>query len=211
MSFMRSTLTLMCLQCVCALIQTNNNTNNKKPVSLKNLCPHSQLKSAFNQLYNNKPGIQLTNQSDSAALVHQIWTDENLHEFEDCVFTVDSNLYSQYGRFGRGIFAAVKKINFRQNFKGECIDYVRFTFMESRTEKICGKFDDESELGKMSIFNEDVGVIKVHVFVNKSVPFQALQRSVEVDLLFTTYESENHFLISQNEIVWENFLNQNVG
>lgn len=208
---MRSTLTLMCLQCVCALIQTNNNTNNKKPVSLKNLCPHSQLKTAFNQLYNNKPGIQLTNQSDSAALVHQIWTDENLHEFEDCVFTVDSNLYSQYGRFGRGIFAAVKKINFRQNFKGECIDYVRFTFMESRTEKICGKFDDESELGKMSIFNEDVGVIKVHVFVNKSVPFQALQRSVEVDLLFTTYESENHFLISQNEIVWENFLNQNVG
>lgn len=161
-----------------------------KPVSVKNLCPQSQLKSAFDQLYNNRPGIQLNNQSESAALVHQIWTNENLQDFQDCVFTVDSNLYSPYGRFGRGIFAAVKKINFRQNAKGECIDYVKFRFAEAVTQRICGNFDDESDLGKSSFFNEGAGVMKVHIFVNKSVPFQALQRSVEIDLLFTAYESE---------------------
>lgn len=163
----------------------------RKPiVAVKNLCPRSELKSAFNQLYNNRPGIQLYNQSDSAASVHQIWTEDNLQDFQDCVFTVDSNLYSEYGRFGRGLFVSIQKLNFRQNSKGECIDYLRFSFDGSRTEKICGSFDVESELGKQSFFNDGGGIIKVHIFVNKSIPLQGLQRSVEVDILLTAYESK---------------------
>lgn len=155
---------------------------------MKNLCPHSELKSAFNQLYNNRPGIQLTNQSDSAAQVHQIWTEDNIKQFQDCVFTIDSNLYFENGRYGRGMFIAVPKINFRQKPNGECIDFVRFTFDGVRSEKICGEFDADSELGKNAFFNEGGGIIKVHIFVNKSIPLQGLQRSVEIDLLFTAYE-----------------------
>lgn len=162
----------------------------KQLVAVKNLCPSSELKSTFNQLYNNRPGIQLLNQSDSAASVHQIWTEDNLLDFQDCAFTVDSNLYSEYGRYGRGLFVSIQKLNLRQNSKGECIDYIRFSFDGSRTEKICGAFDVESELGKQSFFNDGGGIIKVHIFVNKSIPLQGLQRSVEVDILFTAYESK---------------------
>lgn len=161
---------------------------------MKNLCPHSELKLSFNQLYRNRPGIQLNNQSDSSASVHQIWTEENLKDFHDCTFTVDSNLYSQYGRFGRGMFLSIQKIDFRQNSQnGQCIDYVRFRFDGVQTEKICGAFDVESELGQQSFFNEGGGIIKVHIFVNKTIPLQGLQRSVEIDLLFTAYQSRFPF------------------
>lgn len=158
-------------------------------VLVKNICPRSDLKQAFNQLYNNRPGIQLLNQSESAATIHQIWTEENLNDFQDCVLTVDSNLYSEYGRYGRGIFASVRKLNFRQTLKGDCIDYIRFTFDGAKTEKICGSFDTNSELGQKTFFNEGGGIIKIHIFVNKTVPLQSNQRSIEVDLVVTAYES----------------------
>lgn len=164
-----------------------------KPVSVKDLCPQSELKAAFDQLYNNRPALQLRNQSDSAALVHQIWTDDNLKDFQDCIFMVDGNLYSEYGRYGRGLFAAIQKINFRQNSRGDCIDYVRLYFAGASTGRMCSSFDArfESELAHNSFFNDPVGVIKVHIFVNKTVPLRASQRSLEIDLLFTAYESTN--------------------
>lgn len=156
---------------------------------MKNLCPHSQLQLSFNQLYNNQPGIQLFNQSDSAALVSNVWQEDNIAEFQDCVFTVDSNFYSPAGRYGRGVFASINKLDFRQDAEGKCIDYVRFTFDGARTEKMCGRFTADDEFGQQSFFNEGGGVIKVHIFVNKSVPFHPQQRSIEVNLVFTAYES----------------------
>lgn len=150
---------------------------------------------AFNQLYNNRPGIQLFNQSESAALVHGIWTDDNIQKFQDCSFTVDSNLYSTYGRYGRGLFISIYTLNFRQDAEGKCIDYVRLTFDGARTEKICGRFTSDDEVGQQSFFNEGGGIMKVHIYVNKSIPFHPLQRSIEVNLVFTAYESEFFFLI----------------
>lgn len=166
-----------------------------KLVTIKNLCPPSQLQLAFNQLYNNRPGIQLFNQSESAALVHGIWTDDNIQKFQDCSFTVDSNLYSTYGRYGRGLFISIYTLNFRQDAEGKCIDYVRLTFDGARTEKICGRFTSDDEVGQQSFFNEGGGIMKVHIYVNKSIPFHPLQRSIEVNLVFTAYESEFFFLI----------------
>lgn len=154
---------------------------------MKKLCPASPLKSAFNQFFHNRPGIQLNNGSESAALVHGIWTD--IGEFSDCVFTVDSNLYSEYGRYGRGLFASVHTLNFRQNADGECIDYVRFVFDKSKkTDKICGKFTAYDDYGQRAFFTEDRGIMKIHIFVNKTIPFQILQQFVEVNLVFTAYE-----------------------
>lgn len=167
---------------------------------MKNICPKSNLKLAFNQLYHNRPGIQLLNNSQSAARIHQIWTDENFDDFQDCSFTVDSNLYSEYGRYGRGIFISIRNLNFRQQSNGKCIDYVRLTFDGYKTEKICGSFDADSELGQTSHFNEGGGIIKVHIFVNKSIPLELTQqRLLEVDLIVTAYESKQHFIDFQNE------------
>lgn len=161
-------------------------------VLVKKICPQSDLKLAFNQLFNNRPSIPLYNNSASAAYIHQIWTEENLNEFHDCSFIVDSNLYSEYGRFGRGIFASIKNINFRQKPNGECIDYVRFTFDGARTEKICGSFDANSELGKKSFFNEGGGIMKIHIFVDKTIPLGGSnQRLLDIELVITAYESMN--------------------
>lgn len=159
-----------------------------RKVSVKNLCPHSDLKRAFDQLYNNRPGIQLFNGSDSAALIHQIWTEDNLKEFQDCVFTIDSNLYSDSGRYGRGMFLSLKKLNFRQKSESECIDYIRITFDGAKTEKICGSFDTNSELGQTAFFNDGGGIVKIHIFVNKTIPLEANQRLLEVDLVATAYQ-----------------------
>lgn len=159
-----------------------------RKVSVKNLCPHSDLKQAFNQLYNNRPGIQLVNGSESAAIIHQIWTEDNLKEFQDCVFTIDSNLYTEYGRSGRGMFVSIKKLNFRQKPGGECIDYVRISFDRAKTEKICGTFDTNSEMGQTAFFNDGGGIVKIHIVVNKTIPLAANQRSLEVDLVATAYQ-----------------------
>lgn len=159
-----------------------------RKVSVKNLCPNSDLKQAFNQIYNNRAGILLSNGSESAALIHQIWTEENLKEFQDCVFTIDSNLYFENGRYGRGMFLSVKKLNFRQKPGGECIDYVRITFDGAKTEKMCGSFDANSEMGQTAFFNDGGGIVKIHIFVNKTVPLEANQRLLEVDLVATAYQ-----------------------
>lgn len=156
-------------------------------VSVKNLCPHSDLKQAFNQIYNNRAGIQLFNGSESAALIHQTWTEGNLKEFQDCVFTIDSNLYSENGRYGRGISISVKKLNFRQSSGGECIDYVRINFDGAKTDKICGSFDANSQMGNTALFKDGGGIVKIHIVVNKTVPLKANQR-LEVDLVATAYQ-----------------------
>lgn len=53
----------------------------KIKVLIKNLCPCSDLKQAFNQFYDNRPKIQLFNQNESAAIIHQLCTDEKFGIF----------------------------------------------------------------------------------------------------------------------------------
>lgn len=146
------------------------------------------MKKAFNQLYNNPPGIQLFNRSESAALIHHIWTEDNLNEFQDCTFTIDSNLYTEYGRYGRGVFLSIKKLNFRQKPGGGCIDYIRISFDGAKTEKICGTFDTNILMGQTAFFNDGGGIVKIHVFVNKTIPLATNQRLLEVDLVATAYQ-----------------------
>lgn len=162
-------------------------------VRVKNLCPQSQLRSSFNQLYNNRPNIHLFYQSASAALVHGVWTNENLNQFQDCSFDINSNLYSPTERYGRGVFASIISLNLRQDPDGKCIDYIQLTFYDARTQKICGRFTAADEFGQRTFFNEGNGIIRAHIFVNKSIPFDVLHRSAEVNLVFTAYESKFQF------------------
>lgn len=139
----------------------------------------------------NRPQLFLMNGSDSAALIHQVWTEDTLTEVSECTFTIESNLYAGQQRYGRGIYASIKRLNLRQAQNGDCVDYVRFTFGESKSQRICGDFDAESQLGYQSHFNEDGGIIKVHVFVNKTAPLAAYnKRSLEIDLVFTAYDGK---------------------
>lgn len=136
----------------------------------------------------NRPQLYLMNGTSSAALIHQVWVEDNMNEMSECTFTIDSNIYTREQRFGRGIYASIRRLNFRQT-SDKCIDYVRFTFGQTKTQRICGDFDGDSKLGRSSHFNEEGGIIKVHIYVNKSQPLSGWNtRSLEIDLVFTTYE-----------------------
>lgn len=149
------------------------------------------------QLTNNRPSVRLLNGTESAAKVYHWWDEEELKDFQDCSFHVDSNLYfdaadrSQLQQFGRGLVMSVRKINFRYDpITNRCIDYVRFTFPGMKTDKICGTFDDESEFGQQAYFIDPTGIVRVHIFVDKSIPLKVAETSVEIELLFTAYECE---------------------
>lgn len=160
---------------------------------LSNICPQSDMQTGFTQLFDNRPVIQLMNRSESGAILRQVWTEENLQNFHDCRITIDSNLYSQYGKYGRGMFVSIRKINFRKKSlanDAECLDYVRISFGNNKLQKICGTFDSKSELGRKSFFNNDEGNVNIHVFVDKTQPLTAAQRSIELELVFTAYDSK---------------------
>ncbi|XP_031633317.1 uncharacterized protein LOC116347055 [Contarinia nasturtii] len=165
-----------------------NVTTAYQDYSLRKLCSGSEFHRSFNKLYHNEPGLALFNQSDSATYVHDTLIKDNIDEFQNCEFTVDGNLYTPNGQYRRGIFASVNRLNFRLYSNGTCIDYVRFRFVNDSTDKICGRFNAEDEIGQRSFFTEPSGVIKVHIFVDKSIPFTPQQDSVQVNLLFTAYE-----------------------
>lgn len=181
---------------------TNNQISHSQTssVSLNKFCAQSQLKTSFNQLMENRPQLYLMNGSDSAALIHQVWTDETLSDVAECTFTIESNIYTPDQQIGRGIYVSIRRLNFRQAHE-ECVDYVRFTFGGSKTQRICGDFDGDSKLGRMSHFNEDGGLIKVHIYVNKSQPLLNWnKRSLEIDLVFTAYERKFCHCSRQSEM-----------
>lgn len=83
----------------------------------------------------------------------------------------------------------------------DCLDYVRFTVQDDiTTDKICGVFSDQDEIGKQKFYREDSGVIKVHISINKLIEFTPAQRSVELELLFTAFESMDHLKCVPNEM-----------
>lgn len=177
-------------------MKTNQKIVKKIAVNVAtDLCPYSPLQGSFNQIYSNRPFVKLVNGSDSAAKIHQVWDAEKLQQFQDCVFHVDSNLYFDSAdpqnsqQFSRGLTLSVRKINFRFDPQTQqCIDYVRFTFPASKTDKICGTFDGLSEIGQQTYINVPDGVIKVHIFVDKTKPFAVSESSVELELIFTAYQ-----------------------
>lgn len=133
------------------------------------------------------------NRSESAAIVRQVWTEENLQNFHDCRITIDSNLYSQYGKYGRGMFVSIRRINFRKKSNAqdaECIDYVRISFGQAKLQKICGTFDANTELGRQAFFNDDEGSVNIHIFIDKTRPLTLGQRSIELEMVFTAYDSK---------------------
>lgn len=152
-----------------------------KQVPLKNLCSftHPQERRLFNQ-------------SESAAIVHDSWTNGNISNFQNCTFTIDSNLYSNRGQYRRGLFASIKTLNLRKDAKGKCIDFVQFSFSNrSSTDKFCDRIMAADEQRKH--FTDVGGTIKVFIHVNKTAPFHALQRSIEVNLVFTAYERRFYY------------------
>lgn len=163
---------------------------------MSNICPNSPLQDGFKQIYNNHPVVRLLNGTQSAALVYDTWSADS--KKTDCTFTVDSNLFINGESLRRGLTFSIKRSSLRMDQTRwnsetntyECIDYVRFTFGNggAKTAKMCGTFDDKTEMGSYLFFIDPSGEIKVHIFVNKSVPFDLNQRDAAIELAFTAYD-----------------------
>lgn len=174
------------------------------------MCPlTSPLKKTFNKAFGANPVIRLENGFDSAAIIHGNWNKDNLQNFEDCTFMVDSNIYrgDDTQAVYRGLTFSIKSVNLRMDPKNnECIDYIRFTFGASgaQTDKICGTIDDKSnEYMKYFSLLDPNGVVKVHVFVNKSVSYEhSYGFNTDVQLAFTAYEGMLCDLILFNNFVY---------
>lgn len=138
------------------------------------------------------PVVNISTGNASAVNVHQIWTNENVKRFSNCKFKVDSNLYSsELGKHSRGVFISIRKLNLRKNINtNECIDYVRIKVGTVKTQKICGTFNVNDEIGHKSFFNNDGGnvTIFIHIERNTSIPVDG--KYLELELLFTAYESK---------------------
>lgn len=159
-------------------------------VQFSQVCPQSDLQTGFNQLFKNDPVIQLMNGSKSAAIVRQVWTEDSLQNFHDCRITIDSNLYSLDRKYGRGMFISIRRINLRKQSTAEnadCLDYVHITFGLAKLQKICGTIAD---VGRQAFFNDDDGSVNIHIFVDKTRPLTAGQRSLELEMVFTAYDSK---------------------
>lgn len=143
-------------------------------------------------MFDNVPVVHLSTGNESAAIVHQVWNEEDIKKFHPCKVQIDSNLYSpELGKYNRGVFISIRKINFRKNpNNNECIDYIQISFEKSQIQKICGVFNVNEDIGKKSFFNDDNGNATIHIHIDRNAPLPMNQRFLEVELLFTAYESK---------------------
>lgn len=166
-----------------------------KTVQFRRICPQSVTALSFRQVSNDQPVIGLGNGSLSAAIVHQVWTEDDLRNFQDCKFIVDGNMYSDNSMYKRGLFMSIRQINLRKlsnsmDYEKDCIDYVRISFSGQHLQKICGKFNANTELGKQSFLRAEDGIFEIHLHLDSSQSLNAAQRELELELVFTAYESK---------------------
>lgn len=142
-------------------------------------------------MFENKPVIHLSTGNFSGALIRQLWTEDDIKQFHDCDVKVDSNLYSaELGKYRRGVFVSIPKINLRKRNNNRCLDYVQITFENAETEQMCGTYDANDEMGYGSFFNNDGGNVSIHVHIERSVPLSVNQRFLELQILLTAYDSK---------------------
>lgn len=151
-------------------------------------------------MFDNSPVVHLAKRNESAAVIHQVWTDEDIKGFHTCKVHIDSNLYSpELGKYSRGMFISIRKINFRKKSNDDCIDYLQIRFDRAETQKICGEFNVDEEIGHKSFFNDDNGNVTIQIHIDGSVPLSAKQRYLELELLFTAYDSKFSCLEKQTK------------
>lgn len=144
----------------------------------------------------NKPEIRLGENGESAALVHQNWNSSSFKRFDECSFNVDTSRGDKKSRIS-GLYVSIKRLNLRRHGTvGECIDYVRFKFGDKKTHKICGQIDATTN-GDYDHYNFDVkgGLTKVYLSIDKLLPLQRTEDTLDIELVFTAYESRWHLKI----------------
>lgn len=91
----------------------------------------------------------------------------------------------------RGVFVSIRRLNLRKSaYSDECIDYIRFTFGDEKSQKYCGQLNASVDDVKKTYFGEGGGVIEVRLKLDKFTPLKYVDDTLDVELVFTANEGE---------------------
>lgn len=167
------------------------------------LCPTGDsLLKGFNQLLGHIREVRLGENDQSAALIHFSWNSSNFKKYDDCRFKVVATPIGEK-RPNRGLFLSIRRLNLRKSQKGsveDCIDYIRFKFSNDKSPKFCGQLNASVDDVKKIYFGEGGGVIEVHLHLDKYLPFQNMDDTLDIELVFTANEGTIQMLLFYHNV-----------
>lgn len=155
---------------------------------IADLCPKTFFEKNFHKILPNKAEVRLGVNDKSAALIHQSWNSSSFKRFDECSFNVDATQNVSKSR-NRGLYLSIRRLNLRKSPNSdECIDYIRFKFGHHRSKKFCGQLNPSVDDVSLIYFGEAGGVIKVYIFIDKSLPLKNIEDTLDIELVFTAHE-----------------------
>lgn len=147
----------------------------------RDVCPNadSVLLRPLNNLINKN--IKLENAKDSGIVVEQVLSAKHFKSSKsaiNCVFKIDAR------KPNSGLFAVIRRLNFRRTVSNRCRDYIRFTYSNNKqSEKICGNVTAATILG----LKDGGGKLKIEINIDAQTPLASLKDHIEFSLVFTGY------------------------
>lgn len=131
-----------------------------------------------------------------AVHLEHVWDNSSFKHFHHCEFNVNV-LPARKSAFSAisGLFVAIRKLNFRQNADGECIDYITFELHardKITTRKICGLVSDDEEaiLDTKNYLEIPDGFLKIVIHIDHH---NLEPNEIVMKLTFTVFQGENIF------------------
>lgn len=151
----------------------------------REVCPNadSVLLRPLNNFLNKK--VKLESARDSAVVVEQVLTAKHFkasNSVINCIFKIDARKHN------KGLFAVIRRLNFRKTPYDTCRDYIRFTYSNDRdSEKICGNVTSSSLLG----LKDGGGKLKIEINIDTRTPLDSVKDTIEFSLIFTGFGTCN--------------------
>lgn len=125
--------------------------------------------------------MQLDGAEDSAVVVEEVLPAPKFlisSRKINCIFKIDARKYNQ------GLFAVIRRLNFRKTPHNKCLDYIRFTYSNDKeSEKICGNITSSTLLS----LKDGGGKLKIEINIDTSEPLESSKDIVEFSLVFTGF------------------------
>lgn len=115
------------------------------------------------------------------------WDNASDKHFLHCEFNVVEHNNKKVPHASRGIYVAVRELNFRRSTAGECIDYIIFemnTFPAPTSRKICATVKG-NEINEKNYFEIPHGLLKVIIHIGPKYP---KAKKIVMKLGFTAFD-----------------------
>lgn len=156
---------------------------------LTELCPpKDSLQKSFSTLFRTMREVHLGENDQSAALIQFSWNSSTFKRYDDCRFRVTATINDDKTR-NRGVFLSIRRLNLRKSPMSEdCIDFIRFTYVGSKSPRYCGQLNASVDDVKKIYFGESGGIVDVQIKLDVFQPLRQLDDTLDVELVFTANE-----------------------